>query len=98
MSLLWLYCLCGQKRIVLCAQFFSLPVRRPGAPQTLPELLNAYAFVRPFGGLVVPWIMFGPSGHTSRCGAARFACMRRGLLPPDAGPGCAQREPAQTVT
>ena len=47
-------------------QFFVLTDRRPGAPATLPELLDRYADIRPFGGFVVAWVMFGSSGHIAR--------------------------------
>lgn len=61
---------CSKRISLCCVQFFSLPSekRARGAPRTLPELLNAYAFVRPFGGLVVRWLVFGASGHRARCG------------------------------
>ena len=47
-------------------QFFVLTDKRLGAPETLPELMDSYDAIRPFGGLVVPWIVFGSSGHVMR--------------------------------
>ena len=47
-------------------QFFVLTDKRPGAPRSLPAVLDRYNDIRPFGGLVVAWIMFGSSGHLRR--------------------------------
>ena len=47
-------------------QFFVLMDTRPGAPKTLGRLLDDYYSIRPFGGMVVPWVPFGSSGHVTR--------------------------------
>ncbi len=48
------------------SQFFVLMDTRPGAPTTLGRLLDDYYSIRPFGGMVVPWVPFGSSGHVTR--------------------------------
>jgi len=47
-------------------QFFVLMDKRPGAPETLPALMDSYDVIRPFGAFVVPWVLFGSSGHITR--------------------------------
>ena len=40
--------------------------KRPGAPATLGQLMDKLYDIRPFGGLVIPWVPFGSSGHVKR--------------------------------
>ena len=37
-----------------CMQYFVLTDRRPGAPTTVPQLLDRYADIRPFSGFMAP--------------------------------------------
>ena len=48
------------------SQYFVLMDKRPGAASTLGAQLGEYYSIRPFGGLVVPWVPFGSSGHIMR--------------------------------
>ncbi len=52
--------------ILTLSQFFVLMDTRPGAAKTLGRLLDDYYSIRPFGGMVVPWVPFGSSGHVTR--------------------------------
>ncbi len=49
-----------------CPQFFVINDERPDAPTTLPAFVDQYSAIRPIGGLVVSWVMFGSSGHLKR--------------------------------
>ncbi len=48
------------------SQYFVLMDKRPNAAATLGAQLGEYHSIRPFGGLVVPWVPFGSSGHIMR--------------------------------
>jgi len=48
------------------SQYFVLMDKRPSAAATLGAQLEEYHSIRPFGGLVVPWVPFGSSGHIMR--------------------------------
>ena len=50
----------------LCAQYLVLMDKRPDAVKTLPALMDEYYRIRPFGGMIVPWVIFGSSGHVTR--------------------------------
>ena len=50
----------------LLPQFLALTDKRPGAPSTLPEFMDRYDAIRPFGGFVVASVVFDSSGHIAR--------------------------------